>query len=372
MHIFKKEEQMNGAIIGCGNIAFFHARAYPQVEKVRLVAVCDKNLHRARKIASLAKNCQIFTDYKKMLKEVNNLDFVEVLTPHSTHLEIVKEIVKKGLSVNLQKVQTVTAKDYKEMLRICEKKKARLRVFENFRYYQPYRFAKKLIDKSRIGQAERVQINKIGGSKWSQNYQYHWLRARKWRITQKENYSHPVLFDDGYHKHSLVEFFLGQKITRVRSWCGYKNILPGLKIDSPAAVEYFTDRDAYGLFNTINTKMRIPHHFYPCDEEIEIVGTGGVIKIYGGHGLLFSEKNRSSIRQGVYLIDQKGKWQFFNSFDLDIRQSFVAGLAEFVKFIKGDISEKDLIFNQEDAFQTLRIGLAIINSLKKNGRIVKV
>ena len=73
---------LKSALIGCGVISEFHARAYNKTNSAELVAVCDINLNRAKKTAKKFNVKNIFSDYQKLLKN-EELDFIEILTQHS-------------------------------------------------------------------------------------------------------------------------------------------------------------------------------------------------------------------------------------------------------------------------------------------------
>lgn len=350
-----------GAIVGCGIISKFHAMAYSNVENVELKAVCDININNANKLAKAYTVSNVYTDYKKLFAE-ENLDFVEILTPHTQRLDIINEAARKNININLQKVPAVSIQEFDEIKKIVKTNNIILRVFENFRYYEPYIFAKDLIDKGVIGSVENINIKKYGGSR---NYMdkdiVQGLNAAKWRMTEKENYKHPTLFDDGYHKHSIIEYFLGEPIEKLRAWCGYKEVIPGIKLDSPADIQYFTKSNKLGTFQTINIDIRVENNFYSCDEVIDIVGSKGLIMIFGGHGELFTKAHESKIKKGVYWLNTKYKWQFSDQMNMDIRNSFTVGLTEFIKLLDETTNVK---FNLVDAENSLRMGLAIVESLR--------
>jgi predicted dehydrogenase len=365
-------KKYRGALIGCGLISPFHARAYQTIERVELAAVADKNYRHARQLAQRFKVNNVYRDYEQMLKE-QTLDFVEVLTPHSSHFKIAQLAIDFGLNINLQKPPTVNLKKFVNLKREVQDKQVKLRIFENFRFYEPYQYARNLIDNNQIGQVKVVNIKKWGAMKNALQGGLQRVKAYAWRRKNKENHQHPTLFDDGYHKHSLIEYFLKDKIDSVRAWCGYDNVLPGLKVDSPAHVEYLTDSNKLGIFQSVNSSIRIENHFYPCDETIEITGSKGIILIFGGHGQLFSKEHRSPIKQGVYWFENRtNQWHFSDEMNLDIRDSFVRGLKEFVAFLDDDKSEEELVFNMDDAENSLKMGLGIVKSLKNENRLIKI
>ncbi|MBD3363248.1 hypothetical protein GF362_06005 [Candidatus Dojkabacteria bacterium] len=354
-----------GAIIGCGLIADYHARAYKFIENVTLHAVCDVNPKAAKR---LAKNYNIPNVYKNAIKLLKNksIDFVEILTPHSSHLELTTLALRHNKHINLQKVPTVNLDEFNKMKKLIRENEQVIRIFENFRYYEPYTFSKQLIKDNTIGKVQIVNITKYGGLKNSLAKGFRRLQSYKWRLSKSDNHKHPTIFDDGYHKHSLIEYFLGETVTKVRGWCKYNTVIPGIKIDSPIDIHYYTKNNKLGKFQSANIKIRIENNFYPCDEIIEIIGRSGIIKIFGGHGLLFNKEHDSQIKQGVHWMGRNSKWNINDKLNLDIRDSFVKGLEKFIQSLNG---KKDSTFTLSDAENSLKIGLGIIKSLEYNKAI---
>ena len=73
-------------IIGTGNIAETHARAYKLVGNAELIGVCDVIEERAEKFAN-EFGAKKYTDYKSML-ENKDIDAVDVCTPNYLHAPI--------------------------------------------------------------------------------------------------------------------------------------------------------------------------------------------------------------------------------------------------------------------------------------------
>ena len=133
--------------------------------------------------------------------------------------------------------------------------------YENFRYHPPYAQAFKLIQDGVIGQVEAVNVRMYMSVRTLGDYRGQKLRfalhTLTWKNKDSQNYKAPTLFDDGYHKHSIVQGFLGdipgmnESITAVRTWCGWQRILNAIKIDSPTIVIYETKKpDCYGTWKS--------------------------------------------------------------------------------------------------------------------------
>ena len=202
-------------IIGLGRISSLHLPAYLPDSGIdaELIAVCDKNKKRAQEVAKEYNVEYFYTDYKELLLNPE-IDAVEILTPHHLHKEQTIHTAEAGKHISLQKVPAMTLSDMDQMINAANKNKVKFRVYENFRFYPPYQFAMNLINNGTIGKTERVDCRMWAGlsalSEWKVP-----LSAWKWRFSEKGNYNSPTLFDDGYHKHSIIAQFLGEPIESV-------------------------------------------------------------------------------------------------------------------------------------------------------------
>ncbi|MCK5303737.1 MAG: Gfo/Idh/MocA family oxidoreductase, partial [Candidatus Heimdallarchaeota archaeon] len=92
----------------------------------------------------------VYTDYAKFLKD-ENIDAVEILTPHKVHSKQTILAADAGKHISLQKVPCLTLSDMDKMIEATKKNQVKFRIFENFRFYPPYQFAMDLINKGVIG-----------------------------------------------------------------------------------------------------------------------------------------------------------------------------------------------------------------------------
>jgi hypothetical protein len=210
-----------------------------------------------------------------------------------------------------------------------------------------------------------------------------------WKNKESQNYRAPTMFDDGYHKHSIVQGFLGdlpdnkELVTAVRAWCGWQRLLKAVKIDSPAVVVYETRKpERYGTWN-VNTVNNLPLHsnYFSCDESLEITGTDGIIMSPGCTGNLFvgCECGGPGV-PGVYWFSRgdgenppfpgAGTWKSDCSMPTDWSQSFIECTRDYAAVLARDewFDEKDpRPLRAEQGRQILQINLAIIQSLRTNG-----
>ncbi len=258
-----------------------------------------------------------------------------------------------------------------KMIEATKKNKVKFRIFENFRFYPPYQFAMDLINKGVIGKTERVDyrmwnaLSSLSGWKVP-------LSSWKWRFSEKGNYNSPQLFDDGYHKHSMISQFLGEPIDSVLTWQGNFRIKGVLKHDTPSVVIYSCkNKSHYATWNvSVHKFMPMESNYYASDEYVEIVGEKGAIFIPGCTGSFFENCGSSAPGQaGVHWIDEKGKWHSNTEMDTDWMSSFVNCSREFIEGIRED---REIELNPMEARYILKIGLAILRSVRNNFKEIKI
>ena len=73
-------EKVRVGLIGTGTWGNTHAQTYTEYSRAVLAAVCDLSEERARKAAAQYGVSQVYTDYRKMLKD-DGVDAVAIVTP---------------------------------------------------------------------------------------------------------------------------------------------------------------------------------------------------------------------------------------------------------------------------------------------------
>jgi D-apiose dehydrogenase len=141
---------IRGALIGCGYASRFQLKAWSQIEDVEIVAVSSRNQDQAQARATEFSIPAFYTDYRQMLDD-EMLDFIDIATPPSVHLEMVKASAERGLHVLCQKPIAETLSELREMIQICEDSGVNFTVNENGRFQPWFRKMKSLIEAGAIG-----------------------------------------------------------------------------------------------------------------------------------------------------------------------------------------------------------------------------
>jgi predicted dehydrogenase len=134
--------------VGAGGIARHHAKYYKNISFVKLEAVADIDIEKAKEFAKMfgISEENVFKDYVDMFDKVQ-LDGVSICTPHKVHAEPTIYALKKGVHVLVEKPMAATASEALEMLRAAIKYRRILFVgFQN-------RFSPEIIAARRFAEA---------------------------------------------------------------------------------------------------------------------------------------------------------------------------------------------------------------------------
>jgi D-apiose dehydrogenase len=134
-----------GALIGCGFFSQHHQEAWRRVPDAEIVAACDLSLERARAAAPRA-----YTSVEEMLK-VEDLDFVDIVTRSTTHLDLISMVAERGPAIICQKPMAADWATACRMVEISERHGVRFMIHDNWRWQSWYRAAGAIIARGDIG-----------------------------------------------------------------------------------------------------------------------------------------------------------------------------------------------------------------------------
>jgi predicted dehydrogenase len=289
------DTKLNVGFVGAGRIADLHALAYGSNGRGRIFAVCtpDSELNNSRAREWGAQ--ETFTDYRDLLEDPR-IDAVEILTPHHLHEEIAVAALRAGKPVSLQKPMARSVAESMRIVAASLESGVSLRVFENFRHYPPFLFAKHLIDDGVIGEPQSQRISVIHGSGpgWEVPDS-----AWAWRYRPDLCGGGPDVFDHGYHIFSIARFLLGS-VEEVHAWILTSEGLHGV-VDRPALISWKHELpNRLGCWDSVGSpELYVPSKYYTCDERVQIVGERGIIWINHCSGLLLSDAPVVLYRDGT-------------------------------------------------------------------------
>jgi len=190
---------MKVGLIGCGRVAHVHMRAYKAMSKVNVVAVADADINRAKAFAGPYKIDKIFSNYMDIF-EVEDLGFVDVCTPTSTHESIVRDAAKSGLNVLMEKPMGRNSIECGRMIEESRKHGIRLCVCHNQLFYPYVKHLKSIADSEGFGLTSFRTFHK-------ENFEFlkaHGL-AHDWNLSPENG---GILWEVGCHLAYLQLHFL--------------------------------------------------------------------------------------------------------------------------------------------------------------------
>src|SRR4051812_1622105 len=125
------------AILGAGYIADWHCQALRGLRGVRVVAACDRDAGRARRLADRYRIPQTFTDLVAMLDEAKP-DVVHVLLPPEHHVAAAEQILRAGTHVLIEKPMALTADDCRALGELARQHGRAVGVGHNFLFAPAY------------------------------------------------------------------------------------------------------------------------------------------------------------------------------------------------------------------------------------------
>lgn len=136
---------LKGGIIGCGFFSVHHVEAWRRMGNVQIVAACDPVIERASAVAQRA-----YDSAEKMLN-AERLDFVDIVTRSTEHLELISLAAAKGLAIICQKPMAPDFATASRMVEVAESHRVRFMIHDNWRWQPWYRAARTIIARGDIG-----------------------------------------------------------------------------------------------------------------------------------------------------------------------------------------------------------------------------
>jgi predicted dehydrogenase len=214
-------DKLKFAVLGCGFWSKFQIGAWSEVEDAELVAVYNRTLSKAQKIAEYFKVPRIYDNPERLFSN-EKLDFVDIITDVDTHAYFVEMAVKHGVKyIICQKPMAPDFETAKQMVKICHEAGVKLYIHENYRWQAPVRRFKQIIDSGIIGNPFKARISFLSGFPVFDNQPF------------LKELDHFILTDMGSHVLDVCRFLFGECDELL---CRTKAITPGIKGEDVAVI----------------------------------------------------------------------------------------------------------------------------------------
>jgi predicted dehydrogenase len=208
------------AIVGCGMIARFHAKALAEIPETKVVALVSRKLANAQKVnADLGLNCDTYTDLAPVLAR-KDVHIVIVTTASGAHLEPAAAAAEAGKHVVVEKPLEVTLERCDRIIAACEKHRVKLCTIFPSRFADANVELKKAVNGGRFG---RLTLGETTCKWWRPQSYYD---EGGWKGTKALD-GGGALMNQAIHNVDLLQWLMG----RPTHICGFTATLAHERIE---------------------------------------------------------------------------------------------------------------------------------------------
>ncbi|MFW5710200.1 MAG: Gfo/Idh/MocA family protein [Bacteroidota bacterium] len=286
-------KELKGVGIGAGYFAGFQYRAWNRIPGVKITAMCNRDISKAETIMQECGIPNHYTNYLEMLDK-EQPDFVDIITPPETHLEMCQEAAKRGINVICQKPLAPSLAEAIEIVNYTSSMKARFMVHENWRFQPWYREMKKLIEQESIGKIHSIYFRSRMGDGWGDN-------AYIPRQPYFRTYPRFLVYENGIHFIDTFRYLLGE-VEEV--YATLRKLNPVIKGEDTAHVHFMFENGSMALWDANRyNEPNYPSPRYTFGECL-LEGLKGSIRLYG-NGKLTIQKLGEQEKEHPYHHENK-------------------------------------------------------------------
>lgn len=262
--------KLTGVCVGAGYFSQFHIEAWQRIEAIDILAVCDQDHSKAQIISQQLGDVPIYTDVETMLIE-QQPDFIDIITPPNTHLDLCLLAIKHGVHIICQKPLAPTYKEAVQLAEAVKASKVRMMVHENFRFQPWHREIKRLLNQQIIGDhIHSIHLRMRMGDGWGKD-------AYMNRQPYFREMERLLIYETGIHHIDVFRYFLGE-ITSV--YAKLRTLNANIKGEDFAWVQFefaqgtlgFLDANRYNESTAANPRLTFG--------SVLLEGNAGSIRLY--------------------------------------------------------------------------------------------
>lgn len=217
-------KKIKTAVIGCGKVGHFHARAFQACENSELVACWGRNLEKTQAFAA-QYGIRAYTDLKKMVEETG-VEAVSICTPHPNHAALAVECCRLGLHVAIEKPLAASLEDCDAIIAAAKENGVTGTTICQRRFYRPAMRVRQAIQDGKLGRPILGTVNMLG---WRDMAYYN---SDPWRGTWAGE-GGGVLINQAPHQIDLLLWYMGEVDELFGMWDTLNH--PQLEVEDTAA-----------------------------------------------------------------------------------------------------------------------------------------
>lgn len=193
--------KLKGVCIGTGYFSQYHYDAWNRIPEVSIVALSSLDEGRGKEVQTEYGVPKFYADYREMLLK-ENPDFVDIITPPSTHNQICGDAADMGINIICQKP---LSPDFETSLNLISSVSSKVRfiIHENFRFQPWHREIKKILEQDVIGKLHNLAFRSRMGDGWGKD-------AYLARQPYFREYDQLLIFETGIHFIDTFRYHAGE------------------------------------------------------------------------------------------------------------------------------------------------------------------
>ena len=158
---------LRGVCVGAGYFSQYQYEAWQRIPDVRIVALANRSIERGRAVAAQYGVPRVYgiDAFERMLAE-EKPDFVDLITPPETHLELVTAAAARGVAIICQKPLAPTWEESIAVVETARRAGVRFMVHENWRWQPWYREMRRQLDAGTLGELFSIAVRMRMGDGW--------------------------------------------------------------------------------------------------------------------------------------------------------------------------------------------------------------
>lgn len=191
-------------LIGAGHFGSFLIEGYQKLKEVKIIALCDRDEKKLKKITSLHGIKKYYLDYLKMLQDPE-IEIVVIATPPFLHTQMAISAASFKKHLLLEKPLALSLKEGERIKKAVLKNKVKFNIDYVMRYNPLYQKAKEIIEKEILGKLSRI---------FFENYaSYELLPPSHWFWDEKK--SGGIFVEHGIHFFDIFNWLIGQRPKKI-------------------------------------------------------------------------------------------------------------------------------------------------------------
>lgn len=324
-------DELRVGIVGGGRIADLNVAGWLAHPRGRIVAVADVD-EATRTRRAEEWGCRAHPHLEALLED-DEVDAVEILTPHHLHATQAVAALEAGKHVSLQKPPTRTLDEYDDVVAAAEAAATRhgttFRVYENFLFYPPHVLARRLIDEGEVGDVLSVRVLTAGGRMGTGEGWEVPLESNLWRVDPELCGGGMMTFDHGFHCFQLGRMFVDDPVEVVHAFIHRVELGGGRELDIPALITWrYAGMPRLGSWEIVpSLDLDVRSRYYVSDDRVEIRGSRGIIWVNRCSGQLLEEP--------AVVLYRDGELRSFHRVETDWGASFRDATVAFIDGVLG-------------------------------------